>query len=128
MNENLIILELFQHEVSCCCPKKHQHILEFHQGDVWIITKKKYDDSLGWHFLVTVNSEFQFHIKAEDIEELYNKGRICSILDLELKILNLNFKVNEALDEHDKESFILFTNELSNVQKVKDKMKFSIAF
>ncbi|MGE7921328.1 hypothetical protein ACQKM9_20670 [Viridibacillus sp. NPDC093762] len=62
----------------------------------------------------------------EDIEGLYNKGMICSILDLELKIFHLNFKVNEALDEHDKELFILFANELRNFQKIKDKMHFFV--
>lgn len=124
MNDRFIILELFQHEVSCCCPgQKHQHMIEFHQGDVWTITnERKYVDCLGWHFLVTVNSEFQFLIHVEDFEDLYKKSSICSFLDLDLKIIHLNFKVNEALDAKDKESFLLFANELTNLQKIKDKM------
>ncbi|WP_235568291.1 hypothetical protein [Peribacillus frigoritolerans] len=59
---------------------------------------------------------------VEDIEELYSKGSICSILDLNLKINHLNFKVNEALDAHDRKSFLSFSDELSNVQKIKNKM------
>ncbi|MEK3954483.1 hypothetical protein [Psychrobacillus sp. FSL K6-1464] len=120
MNENFIILEMFQHEVSCCCPgQKHKHIIEFHPSDVWtIIDEQKYDDSLGWHFLVTVNGEFQFLIQVDDMEELSKEGRICSLMDLELKMMHLNFKVNESLDQHDEEAFTLFANELSNVQKI----------
>ena len=122
MNENFIILEMFHHEVSCCCPgQKHKHMIEFHQSDVWtIIDEQKYDDSLGWHFLVTVNKEFQFLIQVDDIVKLCNEGKICSMLDLELKVMQLNFKVNEALDEHDEGAFTLFANELSNFQKIKD--------
>ncbi|QUG42605.1 hypothetical protein KD050_04845 [Psychrobacillus sp. INOP01] len=128
MNENFIILEMFQHEVSCCCPgQKHKHMIEFHKSDVWtIINEQKYDDLLGWHFLVTVNREFQFLIQVDDIEKLCNEGKICSVLDLELKIIHLNLNVNKALDEHDKESFLLFANELNNVQKIKDNGYFSV--
>lgn len=127
MDKNFIILELFQHEVSCCCPgERHQHIIEFLQGDVWTITnERKYIDCLGWHSLIVVNNEFQFFMHVEDIEELYSKGSICSILDLNLKINHLSFKVNEALDAldaHDRESFLSFSDELSNVQKIKNKM------
>ncbi|MCK1998518.1 hypothetical protein MPH47_15040 [Psychrobacillus psychrodurans] len=128
MNENLIILEMFKQEVFCCCPgQKHQHIIEFHQGDVWTITnEQKYDDVLGWHFLVAVNREFQFLIQVDDIEKLFSEGRICSILDLELKIIHLNYQVNKALDEHDKESFSLYANELSNAKKVIDNGYFTV--
>ncbi|WP_313892948.1 hypothetical protein [Psychrobacillus sp.] len=128
MNENFIILELFQQQISCCCPKqKHQHMIEFRQGDVWTITnERKYVDCLGWHILMTVNREFQFLIHVEDLEELYNKGKICSIMDLDLKMIHLNFKINEALDSHDKESFNLFANELSEIQKIKNEMHYSV--
>ncbi|TQR12301.1 hypothetical protein [Psychrobacillus soli] len=124
MNDRFVILEFFQHEVSCCCPgQKHQHLIEFHQGDVWTITnERKYVDCLGWHFLVTVNGEFRFLMHVEDMEDLYNNGSICSVLDLELKTIHLNFKINEALDAHDKESFLLFANELTNLREIKDKM------
>lgn len=128
MNENFIILEMFQHEVSCCCPgQKHKHVIEFHQSDVWTITnEQKYNDLLGWHFLVTVNREFQFLIQVDDIEKLCNESRICSILDLELKIIHLNLNVNKALDAYDEESFMLFATELNNVQKIKDNGYFSV--
>jgi len=128
MNENFIILEMFQHEVSCCCPgQEHKHMIEFHQSDVWtIIDKQKYKDSIGWHFWMTVNKEFQFLIQVDDIEELCNEGRICSLLNLELKMMHLNFKVNEALDEHNEEAFTLFANELRNVQKIMDYGYFSL--
>ncbi|MFJ8063950.1 hypothetical protein ACIQYS_04925 [Psychrobacillus sp. NPDC096426] len=124
MNDRFIILDFFQHQVSCCCPgQKHQHVIDFRQGDVWTITnERKYIDILGWHIGVIVNSEFKFLIHVEDLEDLYDNGSICSVLDLELKILHLNFKINETLDAHDKASFQLFANELTNLQEIKDTM------
>lgn len=98
-------------------------MIEFFPGDVWTITnERKYVDCLGWHFLIEVNEEFQFFMHVEDIEELYSKGSICSILDLNLKINFLSFKINEALDAHDRESFLSFADELSNVKEIKNKM------
>ena len=128
MNENFIILEMFQHEVSCCCPgQKHKHVIDFHQSDVWTITnEQKYDDLLGCHFFIAINREFQFLIQVDDIEKLCNEGRICSILDLELKIIHLNLNVNKALDAYDEESFMLFATELNNVQKIKGNEYFSV--
>lgn len=124
MNDRFIVLDFFQHQVSCCCPgQKHQHVIDFQQGDVWTITnERKYIDILGWHVGVIVNSEFKFLIHVEDVEDLYDNGSICSVLDLELKMLHLNFKINEALDTQDKESFQLFANELTNLQEIKDTM------
>ena len=102
-------------------------MIEFHQSDVWTIkSEQKFDDLLGWHFLVAVNGEFQFLIQVDDMGRLCDEGRICHVLDLELKIMHLNFKVNEALDERDEESFILFANELTNIQNIKAKGYFSL--
>ena len=42
-------------------------------------------------------------------------------MDLELKMMHLNFKVNESLDQHNEEAFTVFANELSNVQKIMGK-------
>lgn len=127
MNKHFIALESFQHQVSCCCPgQKHQHIIDFDQGDVWIITNgRKYIDCLGWHSLIDFNNEFQFFMHVEDIEKLYSKGSICSILDLNLRINHLSFKVNEALDAHDRESFVFFADELKNLREIKSKMHYA---
>ncbi|PJN87244.1 IDEAL domain-containing protein [Bacillus sp. mrc49] len=124
MDKNHVILEPFQHQVSCCCPgQKHLHMIDFFPGDVWTITdERKYVDCLGWHFLIVVNEEYQFFMQVADIEELYSNGTICSILDLDLRINHLGFKINEALDAHDRESFLSFADELSSVQEIKNKM------
>ncbi|AOH54407.1 hypothetical protein ABE28_008580 [Peribacillus muralis] len=124
MDKNHVILELFQHQVTCCCPgEKHQHMIEFFPGDVWTITdERKYVDCLGWHFLIVVNEEYQFFMQVGEIEELYSEGTICSILDLDLRINHLGYKINEALDAHDRESFLSFADELSNIQEIKNKM------
>ncbi len=40
MKEQFVILEQLLHPVRCCCPGQiHEHMLEFHQGDIWFITK-----------------------------------------------------------------------------------------
>jgi uncharacterized protein YpiB (UPF0302 family) len=62
---------------------------------------------------------------VEDIEELQSKGSICSIWDLDLKINYLNFKIDEALDAHDRESFLSLSDELHCAQQVKRKMYYS---
>lgn len=127
MDNHFVILELFQHEVSCCCPgQKHQHLLEFQQGDIWTITnERKYVDCLGWHVLIEVNNKIHFLMHVEDVEELYSQRVICSLLDLDLRINHLRFKVNEALDAHDRTAFLSFTDELSNVQRVKSKIRYA---
>lgn len=124
MHEHFIILENFLHQVGCYCPgQSHQYVLEFQPGDVWLISDEpKYVDCLGWFLLIEVNNEYSFYMHVEDIEELYNNGNICSIMDLELKINYLSFKVNEALDTHDRESFFLYTDELNCALKIKSKV------
>lgn len=125
MIERFIVLELLQHQVSCCCPgQQHQHIIEFRQGDVLTITgERKYVDCLGWHVLIDINDEFQFFMYAAEIEELHAEGSICSISDLELRINYLRFKVDEALDAHDRESFLSFVDELCSIKEIKSKMQ-----
>ncbi len=127
MNEHFVVLEQFAYEVSCCCPgQKHQHMFEFYQGDVWFVTEEpKFIDCLGWHFLIDINNVYQFYMHVDDIEALYNKGNICSIMDMELKINHLSFKVNEALDARDSEAFFSYTDELNYMQKIKDKMNYT---
>ncbi|MFP7733337.1 IDEAL domain-containing protein [Priestia aryabhattai] len=127
MDAHFIIMKPFCHEVGCCCPEQqHQHMINFHQGDVWTITdNRKYVDCLGWHYLIDINNEFQFFMHVEDIEELQSKGSICSIWDLDLKINYLNFKIDEALEAHDRESFLSLSNELHRAQQVKSKMHYS---
>jgi len=101
-------------------------MINFRQGDVWTITNnRKYVDGLGWYCLIDINNEFQFFIYVDDIQELHVKGSICSIWDLDLKINHLNFKINEALDTHDREVFLSLSNELHHIQQVKSKMNYA---
>jgi hypothetical protein len=127
MKKHFIILEPFQHQVSCCCPgEKHHHVIEFRQYDVWTITDDwKYVDCLGWYSLIEVNNEFQFLMHVEDIEDLYTKGIICSILDLDLRINHLRFKINEALDAYDRELFLSFSFDLNNLQEMRSKLRYA---
>lgn len=127
MDTHFIIMKPFCHEVGCCCPEQqHQHIINFRQGDIWTITNnRKYVDGLGWYCLIDINNEFQFFIYVDDIQELHAKGSICSIWDLDLKINYLNFKINKALDTHDREAFLSLSNELRHAQQVKSKMNYA---
>jgi hypothetical protein len=127
MDKQFVIMKPFCHEVGCCCPEQqHQHMINFRQGDIWTITNnRKYVDGLGWYCLIDINNEFQFFIYVDDIQELHVKGSICSIWDLDLKINHLNFKINEALDTHDREVFLSLSNELHHVQQVKSKMNYA---
>ncbi|WP_088042319.1 hypothetical protein [Bacillus sp. EAC] len=114
MDKHFIILEAFHQQVTCCCPgQKHQHLIEFFEGDIWTMTnERKYVDCLGWHYLIDNNNDFEFYVHVEDIEELYENGKLSSTWDIELKINHLNFKINEALEENNRESFLSIANEL----------------
>lgn len=127
MDTHFIIMKPFCHEVGCCCPEQqHQHMINFRQGDIWTITNnRKYVDGLGWYCLIDINNEFQFFIYVDDIQELHAKGSIYSIWDLDLKINYLNFKINKALDTHDREAFLSLSNELHHAQQVKSKMNYA---
>lgn len=124
MDKTFMILESFQQEVTCCCPgQKHQHKIEFHEGDIWTITNEhKYVDCLGWHYLAENNDEFEFYIHVEDLDTLHSNGNICSAWDIDLKLNHLHFKVNEALDQNDREGFISNANELRLLKEMKTKM------
>ncbi|PGS48649.1 hypothetical protein [Bacillus sp. AFS041924] len=123
MDKHFIILEPFHQQVTCCCPgQKHQHMIEFSEGDLWTMTsERKYVDCLGWHYLIDNNSDFEFYLHVEDIESLYESGVLCSIWDIDLKINHLNFKINEALDVNDRESFLSIANDLRSLKEIKNK-------
>ncbi|MNG09308.1 IDEAL domain protein [compost metagenome] len=56
----------------------------------------------------------------DDIEHLCMKGTICAISDLDLRINYLRFKVDEALDTRDRESFLVFSSELQKVRNLRE--------
>ncbi|QCS54035.1 hypothetical protein [Priestia flexa] len=124
MDKHLVVIKAFSHEVSWCCPgESHQHVITFHQGDVWTLTdERKYIDSLGWHSLMDVNREFQCFISTEELQDLYLSGVICSILDVDLQMNHLNFKINEALDTQNRELFHSMVSKRFNLQKIRDKV------
>ncbi|PKG23780.1 hypothetical protein [Niallia nealsonii] len=121
MNNNYVVLKSFQYLIECTCPSpEHTFMLEFDKGDTFIITdEKKYVDSLGWLVLVLIkNSSVYMYI--DELEEFVEDKKICSIMDLELKINYLEYKVNETLDSMDEGNFSLYAKELSALKEVQD--------
>ncbi|GKU80726.1 hypothetical protein [Niallia sp. NCCP-28] len=121
MKNDYVVLKSFQYLIECTCPSPdHTFMLEFDKGDTFIITdEKKYVDSLGWLVLVLIkNSSIYMYI--DELEEFVEDKKICSIIDLELKINYLEYKVNETLDSMDECNFSLYAKELAVLKEVQD--------
>jgi hypothetical protein len=59
----------------------------------------------------------------EDLEQYFMKERLLSILDINLKINFLQFKINQALDTGDEASFMNFTKKLKESSDLKVKLE-----
>lgn len=100
---------------------------QFYQNDWFtVLDERKYVHHLGWNRLIAVNNEFRCFIQEDAIEKLYDRGMICSSLELDLQLNYLNLKVNEALDAFDKESFLSFTAQLNHLHNLKEKIEPSL--
>jgi len=121
MQSNYVVLKSFQYLIECTCPSPdHTFMLEFHKGDTFIITEeKKYVDSLGWLVLVLIK-DYSVYMYIDELEEFVAEKKICSIMDLELKINYLQYKVNETLDSMDEGNFSLYAKELVELKEVQD--------
>ncbi len=105
--------------IECTCPRpEHTFILDLHKGDIITVTEeKKYVDSLGWLLLVMIN-DYSFFMFVDEIEEFIANKKITSLLDLELRMNYLDYKVNESLDVLNKEKFDVFARELNDLKAI----------
>ncbi|HEO8419187.1 hypothetical protein [Niallia sp. FSL W8-0635] len=119
MKNEFIVLTPFQYMIECTCPRpEHTFILDLHKGDIITVTEeKKYVDSLGWLLLVMIK-DYSFFMFVDEIEEFIATKKITSLLDMQLRMNYLEFKVNESLDVLNKEQFELFASELNELKAV----------
>ncbi|MFE8702955.1 hypothetical protein ACFYKX_20310 [Cytobacillus sp. FJAT-54145] len=120
-HQNFIILKNFHYQVECYCPcSEHAQFLEFEKGDTLTITsEKKYLDGMGWFFLVEWNHNHRYFMSIKEIEAIYNDLKMCSFMDLELRTNYFNFKVNQSLDKGDREQFLFFSEQLSELKNLR---------
>ncbi|MGN8844251.1 hypothetical protein ACTNDN_15690 [Niallia sp. HCP3S3_B10] len=119
MKNDFIVLTPFQYMIECTCPRpEHTFRLDLHKGDIITVTEeKKYVDSLGWLLLVMIN-DFSFFMFVDEIEEFIANKKITSLLDMELRMNYLDYKVNESLDVLNKEKFEVFARELNDLKAI----------
>lgn len=124
MENNYVVVKPFSYMIECTCPRPdHSYVIDLHKGDILTITEeKRYVDSLGWLMLVLIN-DHSVYMFVDELEDFVEEGKIYSIVDLELQINYLEFKVNEMLDVMDKEKFEGFAKELVRLKSILDDVK-----
>jgi hypothetical protein len=118
-----IAVKTFDHQVDCFCPDAvHSEVITIHRGDIIEITpERKYTVINGWYALVFINQSFSFYMAVEDIEWYFTKEQLISMLDVDLQINYLQYKINQALDEGDEISFMNFTEKMNDSNEMKEK-------
>lgn len=124
MKHCFVLLKTSVIEVECPCTNcEGLKKIEVKKGTILTITPdKKYVDGLGWYFLIDFNGKFQVYINIHDFEQYYFQQMFCSFIDFDLKFNYLNYKVNQALDERNKEAFYHLSDELIHLTELKDKI------
>lgn len=122
MQSTFVVRRSFQHEVDCFCTgEQHSNIIQLQKGDRFIITnERKYVEHLGWYFQIVVNDSYHVFVLLSDIQRLYEKRLICSLLDLDLAINIYAYKVDQALEKKDKRKFDENVQQLEYLQHLRD--------
>lgn len=125
MFRHFIAIKTFEHQIDCFCPDGiHADVLTIHRGDIIeLINERKFMFEKGWYFLIRLNNQCDFHIALEDLEQYYLNERLLSMIDIELTLNYLQFKINQALDTGDEESFLNFTKKLKESYDLKVKLE-----
>ncbi|WP_312094478.1 hypothetical protein [Niallia sp.] len=123
MNNDFIVLTPFQYMIECTCPRpEHTFILDLHKGDIIAVTEeRKYVDSLGWLILVMIK-DYSFYMFVDEIEEFVANKKITALLDMELRMNYLEYKVNESLDGLNKADFEVFARELNELKSIQKEL------
>ncbi|WP_243292111.1 IDEAL domain-containing protein [Bacillus sp. FJAT-47783] len=119
MFQQFVVINEFTHVLDCYCPYCQElNHFEFQKGDIIELTEEqKFLPEMGTYILVQVNKEYRFFIALEDLDYYYKKENICSTGDLQLKENYLRFKIDEALDCGDKESFHFYVYQFNEIQE-----------
>ncbi|MFS0861982.1 hypothetical protein [Fredinandcohnia sp. 179-A 10B2 NHS] len=122
MKHSFVMLRTGVMEVVCPCTHcEGMKKIEVRKGTIITITPdKKYVDGLGWYFLIDFNWEYQVYINIHDFEHYYFQEIFCSLVDFDLKYIYIQFRLNQALDERNKEAFNYFSDELIQLNKLKE--------
>ncbi|MGP7815657.1 hypothetical protein [Niallia sp. 01092] len=121
MKNNYIVAKSFQYIIECTCPSPdHSFMIDLHKGDIITVTdEQKYVDTLGWLVLVLIK-DHRIYMYSQELEEFVKEEKIYSVMDLELRINYLQFKVNETLDSMDKNNFSLYAKELIQLKEIQE--------
>lgn len=121
MNHRFVVLKTCVFLVDCPCSNcGGSKSIEVRKGSIITITpEKKYVDNIGWYFLIDINKEFQVYINIHIFEENYNLKKYCSLLDFDLKLNYLEYKVNQALDDKNEIAFNQFSKALNDMMELK---------
>ena len=120
-----IAVTMFEHKIDCFCPGgDHTDFLTINEGDILEVTaERKFTVTNGWYFLVRFNEHCIFYMSLEDLEQYFIKEQLLSMLDMDLTINHLQYKINQALDTGDKTSFMSFTEKLKEASDFKMKLE-----
>jgi hypothetical protein len=125
MVQHFIVVKTFGHQIDCFCPgSDHADYLTINKSDIIEVTNdRKFTIGNGWYFLVVINSQCFFYMALEDLDKYFMKGKLLSILDIELKINNLQFHVDKALDIGDEVTFLNYTKKLKESNDLRVKLE-----
>jgi IDEAL domain len=120
-----IAVKTFEYPIECFCPcGDHADVLIINKGDIIEVTnERKFTMANGWYFLVKINERCIFYMAHIDLEYYFIKEQLLSMLDIDLKINYLQFKINQALDTGDEVPFLNYTTEFKKINNLKGKFK-----
>jgi hypothetical protein len=123
MTTSYIAAKTFDHQIDCFCPDDdHSEIVTIQKGDIIDITpERKYTVINGWYVLVILNQRCSFYVSVEDLEWYFIKKQMVTMLDVDLQMNYYKYKINEALDEGDEESFMTHTEKMNDSIDLKEK-------
>lgn len=121
---HFIAVKTFEHQIHCFCPGgNHTDFLTINKGDIIEVTNdRKFTMANGWYYLVGINDRCIFYMALEDLEQYFMKEQLLSMLDTDLKINYLQFKINQALDAGDEAPFLNYTKKLKELSDLKVKL------
>jgi hypothetical protein len=124
MKHRFVLLKTSVIEVECPCTNcEGLKKIEVKKGTILTITPdRKFVDSLGWYVLIDFDEKFQVYINIHDFEKYYFENIFCSFIDLDLKLNYLEYKLDESLDEKNEEAFHIVSNELSDLNELREKV------